>query len=250
MKNHRFLVVTLLLGAVFSLSSCLHIIEEFTIKKDGSGSYKFKIDASEVKKMVGAMDRKAKETPSQEFDQEVSVQPDTVKDGKDIHRAVQMLKTQAGISHVEALEDSINYITGYAFDFDQVDNLEKALLSGPAEVTMGLWTEETRLKLEKKAFKRIYGADSFREMFIDLLKNKKEEEGEDTAGMEGIMRMMLGSLSFKQVYYFPDQKIKGCNDPRGKISADKHTVTIYDKPFSEEDSKKKKVPEELKIRLK
>lgn len=252
MKNHRFLIFTLLLTAVFSLSSCLHIIEEITIKKDGSGSYQFKIDGSEIKKMVGALDEKSKETPTPEYDQEVSVQAaDTsAKDDKEIDRAVKHLKTQPGITHTTILKDSVNYINGYTFDFDNVDNLGKAILGGPAEATMGLWNDETRLKLEKKAFKRVYGSNTFRDMFMELLKNKKAEEGESTAGMEGIMRMMFGSLSFKQVYYFPDQKVKGCNDPRGKISADKHTVTIYDKPFSEEDSKRKKVPDELKIRLK
>ena len=63
------------------------------------------------------------------------------------------------------------------------------------------------------------------------------EEGEE--GQADMMKMFLADMSYKQVYHFPDRKVKKTDNKLGEIGEDGHTLTIELKPFNEEQQKKK-----------
>lgn len=249
MKKFKFLTHLSLLLALFSMSGCLHIIEEITIRKDGSGSYRFVVDASEIKKMVGDLGKKMAEPDTTITDVVLPENDSLVTPKKKEHElTAERLATFQGLSKVAAVNDTANYITGFSFDFDNVENLQSAMISVGTASSMGAWSESSDMNWSKKSLTRDSGGETFRDIIVQALQERGQDEGKDMSGAEGIMKMMMGSLSFKQVYHFPDQKIKKCNHPGGQISKDKHTITITEKPFSEKEDKK--APSKLMVRLK
>lgn len=249
MKKFKLFTLLGLLMVLFSMSGCLHIIEEITIRKDGSGSYRFVVDASEIKKMVGDLGKKMAEPDTTTTDLVLPANDSLATPKKKEHElTAERLAGFQGLSKVVAVNDSANYITGYAFDFDHVESLQSAMISVGSASSMGAWSDDSDMNWSTKTLTRESGGESFRNVISQLLQARGEEEGKDMSGAEGIMKMMLGSLSFKQIYHFPDQKIKKCNHPGGQISKDKHTVTITEKPFG--DKEDKKAPSKLMLRLK
>lgn len=247
MKN---LFVAGILLATFLLSGCLHIIEEVTIRKDGSGSYRFMVDASEIKKMAGEFGNKdMDEEPQDSIAVDEVLPTDSLVARKKEHElAAERLATYQGLSNVTAIDDPSNHTTGFVFDFDNVESLQSAMLSIGSASSLGAWGESSDIEWSSKALKRDRGGDAFRDVISKALSERGGEEGRDVSGAEGLMKMMLGGLSFKQVYHFPDQKIKKCNYKGAEISKDKHTLSFVEKPFK--DSEKQKAPSLLTIRLK
>jgi len=247
MKNLHLIAILL---TALSTSGCLHIIEEITLKKDGSGTYRFMVDASEIQKMTKSLTDKSKaseKTDSIPFDREIKF--DTTAAPKKEHElTVERLAAYPGLSSVVAINDSAHFITGFAFDFNNIESLETAMESIGAASSLGAWSESSNMSWSKKLLKRDRGGKSFRDIISSALSERGEAEGREMSGMEGIMKMMLGSLSFKQVYHFPDQKIKKCNHKGAQISQDRHFLTIIENPFSDKEAQK--APAELQVRLK
>ncbi|MBL7827317.1 MAG: hypothetical protein JNJ57_11840 [Saprospiraceae bacterium] len=232
------------------LSGCFNIVEEITINKDGSGTYSYSIDGSEIKKMVEGFARNQPKKPEADSSAQQSIPSASDPDSNKMERAIRHISSMPGISNAKSLFDSTQMRFGYAFDFDHLDHMVEAIKTGTAELAMGLWNEESKIEQTKKQFLRTYGSDSFQDALMELFAKKGAEEGREISGMEGILKMMLGSMSLKQVYHFPDRKVKNCNHPMAKISKDKHTVTIFTEPFQEQTSKSAKTPATLKIKLK
>lgn len=230
------------------MSGCLHIIEEITIRKDGSGTYRFVVDASEIKKMADGLGKKMEASDSTAMDTALPADSISAPKKKEHELTAERLAGFQGLSKVVTVNDSANYLTGFSFEFDNVENLQSAMISVGTASSMGAWSESSDMNWSKKSLTRDSGGETFRDIIAQALQQRGEDEGKDMSGAEGIMKMMMGSLSFKQVYHFPDQKIKKCNHPGGQISKDKHTITITEKPFS--DKEDKKAPSKLMVRLK
>lgn len=69
---------------------------------------------------------------------------------------------------------------------------------------------------------------------------KDGDEDTDNEAVQGLFKMMIQDLEFKTVYYFPDHKIKKCNDKRAEISSDRHSLTIMEMPMEEKKKPVKK----------
>ena len=72
---------------------------------------------------------------------------------------------------------------------------------------------------------------------------------EEAEGQMDMMKMFFADMSYKQVYHFPDRKVKSSTNKLGEITDDGHTVTYTIKPFDEEQQKKK-VSVATKVKLK
>jgi len=121
-KNVRFIIPLFIISVL--LSSCFEIIEDVTVKKDGSGSMKLTLNFSQSKTKIGAimlMDSiNGYKVPSRN---EIEDQ---------IEQAAAKLRTMKGISNVSQTVDFTNFIASINFSFRNVadvNNLVKELLA-------------------------------------------------------------------------------------------------------------------------
>lgn len=250
MTKNFHLAGFLLLMAI-SLSSCITIIEEITLRKDGSGSYRLVLDASKVKNMLGGMGNSLVE----KLDKDTStamVMPDTsvtiVQEEKKYDLTARVLAGKRGVSNSKGFNDTTTMQSGYAFDFANLTDMQDALLSLEDGEGFGLWNEGASMALSGKTLKRRNGSSNLNDFLMEIM-DKDGEESKDRAAVQGMFKMMFQELEFKTVYHFPDQKIKKCNDKSAEISSDRHTLTIMEMPM-EEKKKSVKKPDELIVRFK
>ncbi|MEZ4685053.1 MAG: hypothetical protein R3B47_03030 [Bacteroidia bacterium] len=97
---------------VFALSSCLTIEEQYTLKKNGSGTAKTLIDMSEMKSLLAmAMEESEEGNPMEEMSfQEIKEQ----------------LSGMKGISNVKVVENKEDYIFSWQYDFESIEALNNA----------------------------------------------------------------------------------------------------------------------------
>ncbi|SHN32078.1 hypothetical protein [Chitinophaga sp. CF418] len=121
-KNVRFIIPLFIISVL--LSSCFEIVEDVTVKKDGSGSMKLTLNFSQSKTKIGAimlMDSiNGYKVPNRN---EIEDQ---------IEQAAARLKTIRGISNVSHTADFTNFIASINFSFRNVadvNNLVKELLA-------------------------------------------------------------------------------------------------------------------------
>lgn len=106
----------LLLSLIFSLSSCIEIIDDLTLNADGSGTFKYNINLSSSKVKVNsilALDSlDGKRVPSL----------DEIK--QRIDKIAQELRAQPGITQVVVDADYTDFILRLSFDFTSLNALQ------------------------------------------------------------------------------------------------------------------------------
>lgn len=249
MKNLKnLLLATLVLGAT-ALTGCLHIIEEATFYKNGSGSYKMTFDMSELKGMMDMMKGMGENSGMEEPGDSSEISdggdflppPDAAEDenpmgglGEQFKGVSDLLNNLDGISNIIEINDTSTLNFGYSFDFANIDALNRALkIVGKDKFQTK--TEET-FKLKGKRFERLNAGDMSAEI------KKAMSDGEDVdedGGQADMMKMFLADMSYKQIYHFPDRKVKKSNNKLGQVDNDGHSLTIVLKPFNEEQQKQK-----------
>lgn len=240
MKNFKNLILAVLAVSALGLSGCLHILEEATFNKNGSGSYKMTLDLSEVK---GMMDMFKTMAPDSTGADSTGIAEDPMSAisgagsnpmgqmGEQLSTVASTLKSVAGITDVVELNDTTNLQFGYSFNFANIAALNTAL-----KVIMKEKYDSKAgdvFKFTKKGFERVSTAD----MGEELKKALSESGGEE--GQAEMMKMFFADMTYKQVYNFPDQTVKKSTNELSEVSEDKHTLSITLKPFDEEQAKKK-----------
>ncbi len=182
----RFLQGVLLVIGSFFFSGCFTIEEEVTVKKDGSGSYRFTIDASEFKAFIDAIQSLSQQENGENEDEASEEQEDEKGEASfeqisnEMSAVKKLIGRINGISNVSEINDTSSLVFGYAFDFSNVAALNKALYvihQDKYEVKLG--GEVFRLKGNN--FERLNTADVgeyFRKTLTEL-----EEEEEDMGNM-------------------------------------------------------------------
>jgi hypothetical protein len=235
----------LTLGVVTLLfASCLHIVEEVTVKKDGSGSYKMTMDMSEVKSMMDAIKSMGEETDEENTDEEktqINAEEEEVAEednsmaqmGAELSSVANSLRGIAGLSNIQEINDTSTFLFGYSFDFANIEALNKAIRIINRE-KYDTRVEET-FRLKGGNFERLNVAD-IGEQFKKTL---TEVEEEDEEGNMEMVKAFFSSMTYKQVYRFPGAKVKKSSNPLSELSSDGESVTILIKPLDEEQQKKK-----------
>ena len=231
MTNFKSLFLFILTAGALSLGSCLHIVEEVTMKKSGKGSYKLTLDMSEVK---GMLDMVKSMTPDSVKTTEGEQNPSDMSQlGREMANVADVLKGVDGISNVTENNDTTAFVFGYSFDFASVDALNNALrMIGKDKYSD---SGETVYKFDGKSFERIAANDLTQELKKAMGETQAEGD-EETADM---MKMFFADMSYKQIYHFPDRQVKKSTNSISEITDDGHTLTINQKPFSEDEAMKK-----------
>ena len=110
---------TFLLFSVFVFTSCFELREEVYIKKDGSGTYSLTVDLSGRKQEIALT---TSLTDSTQEEKNFVANIESV-----IQKSSESFSEIGGITHVEYNTDYENYLTGFSFDFDNVESLTAAL---------------------------------------------------------------------------------------------------------------------------
>lgn len=244
----RKIVFFITILSALTLSSCLHIVEEVTLRNNGSGTYAMTIDMSELKGMVDMLKNfkpegdKGTDMPSDstKTDGINEVNPalppaegnenPIIQMGDQLGGVSQSLKKIDGIANVQEVKDTVNFKFGYSFDFANVAALNKAIRVISKE-KYDAKAEET-YRFNGKSFERLPVGDLGNEIKKAMAENDSEEMNMD------MIKTFFGEMSYKQIYNFPERTVKKSTNPASEISADGHKLTITLKPFSEEQAKK------------
>ncbi|MCC5943571.1 MAG: hypothetical protein JJT94_01445 [Bernardetiaceae bacterium] len=120
----RIFQIALCLILTIGLNSCIDIKEELVLQKDGSGSYRFVLDASQSAPMIQMI---LQEGANAQQDNEEAVRSMV----RNSYRAIEELAYDAeqvkGVKKAIAIRDTANYTFGISFDFDNIDVLNTAL---------------------------------------------------------------------------------------------------------------------------
>ena len=238
MKNFKNLFLAALAIGSMTLSGCLHILEEVTLKNDGSGTYKMTLDMSEIKSMMEMFKGMAPDSLSGDS---TNVSMDAAGDngmsemGQQLSNVAQTLKGVEGLSNVTEINDTTAFSFGYTFDFANVAALNKAMKLINKE-KYDSKVEEV-YKFSGKSFERLTTGDLGEEIKKALSENE-DAEMEMEGGMD-MLKTFFADMTYKQVYHFPGRTVKKSSNELSSISDNGHTLTIELKPFDEEQQKKK-----------
>lgn len=229
MKNLKNLTLALLAFCAFSLSSCFHIVEELTVKADGTGSYKLNFDMSEMKGMMEMMKGMTPDSLKQEG-AEAPQSNQMTELGAQLTSITPLLESLGGIKNIKEVSDTTNFQFSYSFDFENQDALNRALKLIAKEKYQAK-QEETFL-FSKKKFQRLSVGNIGSELKKQLSENE-EAGGEEQMDM---MKMFFADMTYKTIYNF-EKTVKSSSNKLSEVSADKKTVTLTLKPFDEEQAK-------------
>ncbi len=222
-----------LIALFLSLTSCINVIEELFLKKDGTGTYTITMDMSSI--MEGGGIRSLMQMSGEEisdtdnpFSGDEPVEMDTIMHMSDAPDSVRMafgndeLLNKIKI-HQEISEAKEIMKTTFTIDFDKLAEVEEFLnnldkLQGASDNPMAggggglLPSGNGKLKLfdlTKRTLTRLPGA-----------KADQPELGEEELGM---MKMMMADASYKTIYHLPG-KVKAATMENAVV--DGKTVTI------------------------
>lgn len=230
MQKFKNLALVLLAFCAFSLSSCFHILEELTVKADGTGTYKLNFDMSEMKGMMEMMKGMTPDSLKQEGAEAPPAGNQMTELGAQLTSIKPLLESLGGIKNIVEVSDTTNFQFSYSFDFDNQDALNRALKLIAKEKYQAK-QDETFL-FSKKKFQRMSVGNIGSEL------KKQLSENEETGGEEqmDMMKMFFAEMTYKQVYKF-EKTVKSSSNKLSEISEDKKMVTITLKPFDEEQAK-------------
>lgn len=234
MKNvHKLFLAALTVGAL-ALGGCLHVLEEVTFKNNGAGTYKMTIDMSEMKNMLDMFKGMAEDSLGAGNEEAPDMGDNGMGEmGSQLSSVAQSLKGISGITGVTEINDTSTFTFGYSFEFADVAALNKAMKIINKEKYDSKVEEVFRFK--GKRFERLSSGDLGEE--IKKAMASGEDEAED--GSVEMMKSFFADMTYRQVYHFPDRRIRKSTNELSEVSDDGHTLTITLKPFDEEQQKKR-----------
>ena len=217
---------------VIVATSCVSIIEELTLNRDGSGTYTYKIDMSELiaSGIMGQARQMSEEVPSDALEVDTvmyayeMLEADGSLEDMDDPDFWKKVKLVSIISESRGLGE-ISFILDFD-DMSEIDyfaqNLGKLLESDETAgmlSSMGLTNSGMVSPLVYK--KGLFGSS------ITRAKGKEKNEMADMLEEEGgdMVKMMLSGAEYITVYNLPG-KVKKVSNDDAKVSNDGSTVTI------------------------
>ena len=240
MKNFKNLFLAVLAVSTLLLTGCLHILEEVTFNNNGSGSYKMTLDMSEMKGMMDMFKGMSADSTAQDSTAaEDAAAPEMpagadngmAEMGQQLSGVTQTLKDVAGITNLQEINDTSSFKFGYVFQFASLEALNKAMKVINKEKYDSKVEEVFRFN--GKNFERLTSGDLGEEIKKAIAQG---EEADEEGSME-MVKTFFADMSYKQIYHFPERRVKNSSNSLSEVSDDGHTLTITLKPFDEEQQK-------------
>ncbi len=206
----RILKTTLLLSILFSLSSCLEIIDDVSLNTDGSGTFKYTVNLSSSKSRVNSIlsldSLDGKKVPSID---EIKTKVSSFKTN---------LENQEGISNVTIESDYENFFFRLTCDFESVAKLQNGL-----KIVIEEETNETDIPELDHSWLSWDGTKLVRSIPEITIKKAKELSAED------IEMLKLGT--YTSISRFPRNVLK-CDNTSATISKNNLNVMIKTNPYA------------------
>ena len=204
MNQRKHIIYTLLFLACLLFSSCFQIIEEITMKPDGSGTVTLTANLSESRSKLASVmlldSINGHKVPSK---QDIR---------KELEESVKTLRAIKGISQVSHTLDFDRYIATIRFSFDQVTNLN--------DIT-SLIFEKLKIKSANNSSYAYHPASkTFNRYYTYEPKAKSEYNKLKQADKE-----VFQNATYTSIYRFDDTVLKQTNG-KAKISASKKAVML------------------------
>lgn len=210
----KLFTILLVLVVSFGTSSCMNLIEKIFFNADGSGSYSFTMDMSELKSLA---EMSGEELSSADLKEEINF---------DDNETVRKLTSIDGISEVSTKFDDDNFSMTVRFDFNNINALNAGMSTYFADSTKSEIEMFEFFDINKKKISRI---DT--NPMLDAFLSGLNEQGEDEQANIDMMKMMLSDLSFTSEIATA-KKIKSFSNKAYKSKDDKSiSWTFY--PFQE-----------------
>jgi predicted transcriptional regulator len=228
MKN-RLLIFLFVLPLVVLTTGCFEILEKYHFNRNGSGTYTFVMDMSQMGALISMM-KEMDMGDSTATDDTEQVEEDTKEDSPfgDMNDSMaetkEKLKGIEGISNLQEIEDEENYQFGFTFDFDDIKSLNKALSK--------VYELEEDVEFFTRTKKKIERTDNF-----DLAQKMREEINEEGDGEKEAGDMeakMFKDVAFVTEYTF-DKKVKRVSNENAEIMDKGKKVLIKQYLFQETD---------------
>lgn len=227
----KWIIFPLIALVSFGLTGCFDIVEEFHLNKNGSGKYNVTMDMSSLMSdgmMKGMLKEQLKgEMGEDEGETEdLPMEKDTViylKDspGFDNATAEEQKLIEKIVMHMTMSESKEKMLINISFPFDKVSDIEAITQAmqkiGGGEQLGGIMPGGSGL---------MPGGESkflLKKGMLTRTPAPKMEKGEDEDGLE-MMKMFLGTASFKTIYHLPG-KVKKVSIPNAEVEGSTVTVT-------------------------
>ncbi len=205
MKKLLFILLPL-----FSLSSCVEIIDELILNSDGSGTFKYVVNLSQSKVKVNsvlALD---------------SLDGKRVPDIEEIKQTIneykQKLQEKEGITNVKVETDFTYFILKFQCDFNSVENLQKAIREIAKEQDKkGEYKELNHTWLEWEGNKLVRSVPTLTTQTTHKLKQEDADA--------------LKQGKYTSITRF-DRLIDYCENPQAKIPQSKTVCAIVTNPYA------------------
>lgn len=197
----RVLKVILLMSIVFLQYGCFEIVEEVSLKEDGTGSFKYTVNfsqsTSKIKSLMILDEVEGYKVPTEK------------KIKNEFDKLVSLSKGIKGITNVKDSSDFYNYIFIFSCDFKQVENLNSIIdsLSNKSSTINNNHTQYFSYSTAKKIFKR--NGDDVLKQFYD--------------GLSTTQQRIFTGADYTALYRFKNEIIT-VSEPNAKVSVSKKAV--------------------------
>jgi len=203
----KIIQTTLLLIFTICFTSCLDVIEEITMNKDGSGSLHLTIDLSKSKKNLAGY-LKAGEVNGVKIPSQTEIE-------KDMAKLEETLKKTKGISNVNVSRDFKEFIFEVKGDFVDVTALNKAINASTKTLN------QTPFPVPK--FKHYsFSNNKFSRLFEYTDERFTEEEYND---FSFVVRYLLESANLVSIYRF-EEPVKKMSNKNANMSPSKKAIKL------------------------
>lgn len=185
----------------FICTSCLNIVEEVFLNKDGSGSYSMTVDMDEMMSMMKSMMTEEQMQENDMFGAMDSAMQETLS----------KLRQIEGLSNVNHKAEGFKYTITY--DFRDIEALNQGTANGSMSPGVDLNAASSNFVLDKNVFERVNPP------IDDIMDDDEVSENLEMA------KMLLSGATYKSVYHFPG-KVKKVENEDANLSSDKKTVTL------------------------
>lgn len=215
----KFFTIALVLIISLSTSSCMNFFEKIFFNANGSGTYTFTLDMSELKSLAEMTGE--------------DISSATIKDemNLDDNEMLQKLSSIEGISNVSTEFDDDNFSLTLGFDFNDINALNVGMSTYLADTTKSEIEMFEFFSMKKKTITRSDinpTLDTFQQTMSD------QAEGEE-AGL-AMMKMMFSDLHYSSEITTA-RKIKSFSN-QGYESKGDNSISWIFYPFKNDNTKK------------
>lgn len=193
----------LFLGLTFTFQSCFDVIEEVSLKTDGSGSFKMVLNMSRSKTKINSI-MKMKTVNGHDVPTKEEIK-------KKIAGIENIIKKTAGISTVKTLLDFDSYIATITCNFSNVGSLNNAVKN------IGDKENNTKPGIEKN-----YEYDAYAKTFSRLNKFSLKDEYQKMSNAD---REIFSGASYTGIFRFQNE-VSAISNTGSKLAANKKAVML------------------------